>query len=996
MPSKDRDILERYRPGRIRHGFKLNRAVEIGRMRMAALEFVHEKSGARLLHLAADDAENLFAVAFRTPPPDDTGLPHILEHSVLCGSRRYPVKDPFVELLKTSLATFLNAFTYPDRTVYPCSSMNPKDFQNLMRVYCDAVFFPILSEDHFRQEGHHLEFPAGGQPVVKGVVYNEMRGVYSDPDGILDRHIQRLLFESNAYGRDYGGDPRAIPHLTYRQYLEFHRTYYHPSNAWIFTYGDAEPDATLDILDREYLGKFSAIRLDTAIAPAADWAEPRRGVFTYPLDAGDSPKGRTDLALAWATNDLRDPLATLAMKVVDNYFLDNAASPLRKALIDSKLGEELGGSGYADHQRDTFFVVALKGSEPDRAGAMETLCLDVLRDECAAGFDREKVEAALHFIELSAREIRPQHPLRLMERVFGAWLYDSDPVANVAVADRLDELRAALAADPRYLEKLAEKWLVDNPRRLRLTLEPDSGYVERNDRETAAAVAEMVAVLSPAERAEAEETARRLEKMQSEGNSPEALATLPRLAKKDVSPDPLPLAYSVERVADRDFVLVPTYAGGIGYLNMSLGLGGLAPGDLDLLPLFCEALGKTGAAGLDYAEMAEREAAATGALEFSAGIAGHVEGHARAGLKLGVWLKALDSDWPKALAILSDRLFRADFGDLERLRDIVLQSRVAWRNQIVPAGNAYASLYASRFLTPALAAGERLGGCTQARFVDRLAVNLDRELPRLPERFAALRDKLLAGANPALSLIGSDATVAASRDWLGENAGRFGGRGGSTSLPAAAAAGPGAVRIGLAAPADVAFAALALPAPAMADPDAPALVLLGIQLSYGYLWNEIRVKGGAYGARAGLDALRGAFNFSSFRDPNILRTLAAFAGAAGFVRKEMDLSPEGVEQAIIGTVKTLDQPLRPPTAAVTALNRHLGGDTEAFRRSFRSRLLGLDAEAVRGAAARVFAGIAGAPVCVLASRERLAEENKLAGDRPLAVEPLWENGNGGE
>ncbi|MCL2001374.1 MAG: hypothetical protein FWG74_08065, partial [Planctomycetes bacterium] len=534
-----------------------------------------------------------------------------------------------------------------------------------------------------------------------------------------------------------------------------------------------------------------------------------------------------------------------------------------------------------------------------------------------------------------------------------------------------------------------------NPRRLCLTLTPDIGFVERNDRETSAAISEMLFLLTPGERAEAEATARRLERMQSEGNSPKALLTLPRLARKDVSPEPLPFEYSVERIADRDFILAPMYAGGIGYLSLNLWLEGLAPEDMDILPLFCEAVGKTGAAGLDYAEMAEREAAATGALEFSAGLSYHVEGHSRARPKMGICLKALDSDWVKALAILSDRLFHADFSDLERLRDIVLQSRVAWRNQIIPAGNAYASLYASRVLNPALAAGERLSGCTQARFVDCLAASLDRQLKLLPDRFAALRDKLLAGAAPALSLIGSDSTVAASRRWLEENTGRFGGRSDTAALPLPAAESH-AIRVGLAAPTEVAFAALSLPAPAMTDADAPALVLLGVQLSYGYLWNEIRVKGGAYGARAGFDAGRGAFHFSSFRDPNILRTLNAFAGVEGFVTEEMDLSPTGIEQAIIGTVKTLDQPLRPPTAVIMALNRHLGGDSDAFRRSFRARLLGLNAEAVRGAAARVFAGLPEAPACVLASREKLTNENKLAGNRPFVIESLWEGGSGGE
>ncbi len=967
-------------------GFTVADVAALPNMMMTAVRLEHDKSGARMLHLAADDAENLFSVAFRTPPPDDTGLPHILEHSVLCGSERYPVKDPFVELLKTSLATFLNAFTYPDRTCYPCSSMNAKDFRNLMRVYCDAVFFPTLSEDHFRQEGHHLEFGADGRPSVKGVVYNEMRGVYSDSDGILDRHVQRLLFESNAYGLDYGGDPGAITRLTYAQYLAFHRAYYHPGNSWIFTYGDADLAETLAVLDAEYLSRFDRLEVDSAIRPLERWSAPRSGEFAYPLDADDSETARTDIAVAWATNDSRDVLENLAMKIVDAYLLDNAASPLRKALIDSRLGEELGSSGHADHQRDTFFQIVLKGSERDRAEKVEEFILAALRDECARGFDAEKVESALHRMELASREIKPQYPIRLLERVFGSWLYDSSPLDQVDISGWLDRLRAAVAGTPKYLEDLTAKWLVDNPHRLRIALVPDKRFVERNDAETAAQVGAIVAALSPGERAEAAEIAKRLDAMQSEENSPEALATLPRLAKSDVSPDPLPLPYEAESVAGRDFLRVPMYAGGIGYMNLNLRLEGLDEGDILWLPLLCEALGKTGAAGHDYARMAEREAAATGALDFSAGLTTHVEGPDRAALRMTVWLKALDSDWERALGILSERLFEADFGDVERLRDIVLQSRVGWKNEIVPSGNAYAALYAARSLTPALKVSEMLSGCTQGRFIDRLAGALDGELKTLPDRLAALRDKIIRGATPAVSMIGADASCASGREWLSGAAGRFGGRGAAQRLPGVT---PDSARVGLAAPADVAFAARTLPAPCLADADAPALALLGIQLSYGYLWNEVRVKGGAYGVRAGLDGLRGSFNFSSFRDPNINRTLDVFARAAVFVEREMDLSASGVEQAIIGAVKTLDVPMRPPSAVVTAMARHLGGDDEGFRRDFRGRLLALDGDRVRAAAARVFAGMEGAPVCVLSSRERLSEENKLS-EKPLTIEALWE------
>ncbi|MDR3212267.1 MAG: insulinase family protein, partial [Planctomycetota bacterium] len=348
MPNIRAILRELFPVGSETSGFQSLHLEEIADLDITAASFSHPQSGAHLLHLATNDPEKLFAIALRTPPPDDTGLPHIIEHSVLCGSRRFPVKDPFVELLKTSMATFLNAFTYPDRTIYPCASLNHADFHNLVQVYCDAVFFPLLREDHFRQEGHHLEITPAGKLILKGVVYNEMRGVYSDPDGILERHIQRLLFAGNAYGNDFGGDPEAISSLTYADYLAFHQRYYHPANAWFFSYGDLDLVRLLQFLDREYLSSFKPISVDSVIQPLPPRLNPESFTFTYPLDQVDSVERKTDIALAMTANDSRDLLETLAMKVVSGYLLDNSASPLRKALIDSKLGDDLGSSGYAD------------------------------------------------------------------------------------------------------------------------------------------------------------------------------------------------------------------------------------------------------------------------------------------------------------------------------------------------------------------------------------------------------------------------------------------------------------------------------------------------------------------------------------------------------------------------------------------------------------------------------------------------------------------------
>lgn len=989
-----RDSAE-WQTGMTNNGFRVVNITELPALSIRALELIHDNSGARMLHLEADDQENLFAAAFRTPPPDDTGLPHILEHTVLCGSKRYPVKDPFVELLKCSLATFLNAFTYPDRTIYPCASMNHKDFRNLMRVYCDAVFNPLITQDHFRQEGHHLEpnpESASGL-LVKGIVYNEMRGAYSDPDEMMERRLFRMLYDGNAYSRDFGGDPAAIQTLTYDQFVAFHKTYYHPANAWFFTYGNADLHETLRILDEEFLVGCKRINVDSTIAALPRWSKPRTMRVPFPLDEAESDGGKSQVAIAFAANDLREVTTSLAMNLLDTYFLDNAASPLRKSLIDSKLGEEVGPSGYVSWLRDTAFSVSLKGTEPDRADAIEEVVFQTIRKEIATGFDRERIDAALHQLELASREIPTQYPLRLMERAYSSWLYDSDPLAHIRLGEKLDELRKVLDSQPRYLEDLAQRVFIDNQHRAMVIMVPDKVYVERQDQEQEDRLLALREKMSVADLEQVAVEADRLEKMQSEGNSPDNLATLPRLSIKDVSPEPLPFDY-VKTMAEPLLLHVqpPSGTGGVGYLQLWLDISGLGDEDLDDLPLLCEAMSKMGAAGNDYAVMADREAAVTGGLDIGCGTAVHIEGPSAARLRMSFTLRALEKNWEKALGVLHDRLFAPEYSDRERLADVIKQLRMSWRSQIVGAGNQYAVSRAGRHISPVVAMAERLAGCHQARLINRLASDVEnKSVDAVVDKLQRLQSLIVGNGGPAAAFAGNDKAGMLTRQWLHDTSKKLGGVYGkkdfrfSTHL-----LGEEGRREGLAVPADVAFVAKVIPAPALIHPDAPALMLLSQQLSYGYLWNELRVKGGAYGARAAYDGARGVFSLSSFRDPNVSRSLAAYGGVVAYVENEMDLTQAGVEQAIIGAIKGLDAPIRPTIMSGLALTRHLSGEGDAFRKEFRARLLSLTGDAIRKAC-RIHMGSAAInpAYCVLTSRERLQSENSLMKGDEFTVEPLW-------
>lgn len=977
-----------------RHGFVVERVEAVPEARATAIQAIHEKSGARLLHLASDDSENLFTIAFRTPPPDDTGLPHILEHTVLCGSKRYPVKDPFVELLKTSLATFLNAMTYADKTVYPCASMNRRDFYNLAGVYCDAVFHPNITRAHFEQEGHHLDFATPGDAesalIVKGIVYNEMKGAYSDLDGVIDREELRSICPDNAYGLDSGGDPEAIPSLSYEAFVDFHRRYYHPSNAFLFTYGDLDPVGHMEFLDKEYLAAFDRIEIDTTIQPQPRWDRPRAATIPYPLGAHEDPARKSAVVLNYLAGDATDPLRTLAMHVLAYYLVGNAASPLRKALIDSHLGEELTGSGFYDWSRDTVFTVGLKGTDPEKAEAIADLVRETCAAEAARGLDAAKLEAAFHRLRLASCEIGSSYPIRLMDRVYRGWLYEADPLNYLRIRTRLEELLAAVAATPRYLEDLLVETIAENPHHALLTFVPDKELTTRQEAAFAARMAATQATLDAEARAAIATRAAELEAMQNAPNPPEALATLPTLSLADVPKEPLDFATHEEEIAGRPLLTPEVFGGGLSYLKIGFDLRGLPEEFYDDVPIYTALFAKVGAAGLDYVAMAEREAACCGGVAASEMATGRVEDPDFCRPRLSVSCRALDDRLPAMLSLLRDRLTACDFGDRERVRDVLLQARLHRRSELVSHGSDFARRYAARHLSRNAALNERFLGVTHLRRLEAILDAGEAGLEALIERMEWIRHFLQARGRTTFAAIGTEASLERIRAWAGELL--AGMRDETPPVDAGPFAGAHETREALATPADVAFVARALPVVPGSHPDAPALVLLGLQLSFGYLWNEIRAKRGAYGAHASYNALLGVLSLTSYRDPYIVETLATYGETAKHVTEAMALDPAAVEQAIIGTVKTLDRPWRPSEALRIAMMRHYSGDTPAFRAQFRERLLSLTGEDLRRVAAEVIApALANAPTCVLSSREKLVAANQALAEAdvaPLAIEDI--------
>ncbi len=593
--------------------FEPLRRHSIPALRLEFQEYRHGVTGARHLHLAADDPHNAFMVAFLTVPQDSTGVAHILEHTALCGSQRYPVRDPFFMMIRRSLHTFMNAFTSNDWTAYPFASQNKKDFNNLLDVYLDAAFFPLLDEHDFAQEGHRLEFArpddAASELTFKGVVFNEMKGALSSPTQRLGHALQSRLFPTTTYHHNSGGDPEAIPNLTYAQLKAFHARHYHPSNAIFLTYGDIPAAEHQERFEAQALRRFQALQLDLAIPPERRYAAPLADLIHYPFDGGQDPRDQTHIVLGWLLGPITDPLATLRARLLSDVLLDNSSSPLRHVLETSELGTAPSPlCGFDTATREATFVCGLEGSNPEHADAVENLIFTVLRQVAAAGVPQDAVDAALHQLELSEREITGDgfpYGLHLLMEALTPAIHGGDPVAALDSDPLLEQLRTeSRAAD--FIPNLARQLLLDNPHRVRLTMAPDPALAAKQAAAERERLAAIRATLAEADQARLVEQARTLAERQQRQDDPELL---PKVGLEDVPPD-LKIAEGVARPVGA----LPAHwyaqgTNGMVYVQTLLDLPALEPDELDLLPLFCACLTEVGSAGRDYRTTQARQAA---------------------------------------------------------------------------------------------------------------------------------------------------------------------------------------------------------------------------------------------------------------------------------------------------------------------------------------------------------------------------------------------------
>jgi len=959
------------------HGFELIREQEIPELRTKAQLFRHMGTRSELLSLINEDENKVFGITFRTPPSDSTGVPHILEHAVLCGSRKYPVKEPFVELLKGSLNTFLNAMTYPDKTCYPVASQNVRDLYNLIDVYLDAVFHPRITPFIFQQEGWHFELEGTKDPLtVKGVVFNEMKGAYSSPDHLLAEHSQRSLFPDVTYGLDSGGDPKEIPNLSFDQFKAFHEKYYHPSNGRIFFYGDDDPEERLRIVN-DYLKDFEWMPTDSEISLQGRFDQAKKivRVFAVGEKGEEGPKGM--FTLNWMLDETTHKESNFAFHMLEYILLGMPGSPLRKALIDSNYGEDVAGEGLSSELRQMYFSTGLKGIDPENADQIENLILETLTELVKKGIDTRTVEAAQNSIEFILRENNTgNYPrgLVLMLRALTTWLYGDDPLALVAFEAPLESVKKEISRNGSFFEGLIDRYLLKNPHRTHLLLKPDPDLAKKEASAERGRLDKVRAAMSAADLEGVRRNSEKLKAMQETPDPPEALVTIPTLKLSDLSRvnKMIPLARFQEQEAE--ILYHDLFTSGIAYLDLGFNLHSLPQNYLPYVPLFGRALLEMGTDEEDFVSLSLRISRKTGGIHPS--FHASVVKDSKAGT---AWLflrgKAMMAQTADLLAILRDVLLAVRLDNQTRFRQIVLEAKARVERAVIPAGHQMVNLRLRAPFNEADWAAEQMKGISYLHFLRKLAKSVEENWSAVHQDLEEVRGILVKRSallfNVTMDERGWRQFQPQVREllhqvpdsplktvpWDPER---------NTDLE------------GMTIPAQVNYVGKGADLYATGYFFHGSAHVISRYLRNAWLWEKVRVQGGAYGAFCLLDRLTGILTFVSYRDPNLFKTLEVFDASAQYL-KNLKLSDDELTKAIIGTVGDIDQYQLPDAKGYTSMVRYLSKETDEDRQRMREEVLSTTIKDFRSFGEVLDAATQTELVKVLGSQTAIEE---AAGERP--------------
>ena len=936
----------------------------------------HKKSGARIAILSNNDDNKVFYIGFRTPPEDETGVPHIIEHTTLCGSKKFPVKDPFIELAKGSLNTFLNAMTYPDKTVYPVASCNDQDFKNLMDVYLDAVFNPNITkyEEIFKQEGWHYELTGKDDELkINGVVYNEMKGAYSSPDEVLSSQIYRSLFPDNTYSKDSGGNPEYIPKLTYEAYLDFYHKYYHPSNSYIYLYGDMDVVERLEWLDKEYLSLYDYKKVNSEINKQPAFDEIKNVEAQYSITMDDSQENKTYLSYNRVVGDTLDEMLYQAFDVLDYALVSSPGAPVKQALIDAGIGDDVYGSYDAGILQPVFSFVA-KNANASQADEFESIIENTLKEVVKTGINKEALLAGINSSEFKFREADfGQFPKGLL---FGlncldSWLFDDmKPFIHLECLGTFAKLRKAVDTD--YFEKLIQEYLLDNTHGSSVTVKPERGLGNEREEALAKELSDYKASLSDEEIKKLIEDTEHLKKYQEEPSSDEDLRKLPMLTRADMKKNAMPFSNIEDELLDVKVVRHDIESNGIDYISFLFDAGDFAQSELGYLGFFTNALGLVSTEKYSYTDLANATNIYTGGI--STGTASHPDIKDRNNFvfKLEVKLKVLEKNLDKALELMEQMLLSSDFTDTKRLSELVAQIKARLQANLSSSGHLVAAMRSMSSFSRYALYQDELKGVAFYRSICRIEKELSESPKSVSDKLAAIARKLFARNRMLISFTGNNEAYGNAKPSLEKVIAGFD--------KMSAVGNQAEVHFNTAKEAFIDASQIQYVAKTgdficEGYEYTGALRLLRIILSYDYLWINVRVKGGAYGCMNTF--LRsGESYFVSYRDPNLSDTLDVYDRIPEYI-KSFSPDERDMTKYIIGTFSALDTPMNPEAKGSRSLSAYLEGITYEQIQKERNEILNAQPKDIRRLADLVEAVLKKDSICVIGNENMIKESAGL-------------------
>lgn len=936
----------------------------------------HKKSGARIAILSNNDDNKVFYIGFRTPPEDETGVPHIIEHTTLCGSKKFPVKDPFIELAKGSLNTFLNAMTYPDKTVYPVASCNDQDFKNLMDVYLDAVFNPNITkyEEIFKQEGWHYELTGKDDELkINGVVYNEMKGAYSSPDEVLSSQIYRSLFPDNTYSKDSGGNPEYIPKLTYEAYLDFYHKYYHPSNSYIYLYGDMDVVERLEWLDKEYLSLYDYKKVNSEINKQPAFDEIKNVEAQYSITMDDSQENKTYLSYNRVVGDTLDEMLYQAFDVLDYALVSSPGAPVKQALIDARIGDDVYGSYDAGILQPVFSFVA-KNANASQADEFESIIENTLKEVVKTGINKEALLAGINSSEFKFREADfGQFPKGLL---FGlncldSWLFDDmKPFIHLECLGTFAKLRKAVDTD--YFERLIQEYLLDNTHGSSVTVKPKRGLGNEREEALAKELSDYKASLSDEEIKKLIEDTEHLKKYQEEPSSDEDLRKLPMLTRADMKKNAMPFSNIEDELLDVKVVRHDIESNGIDYISFLFDAGDFAQSELGYLGFFTNALGLVSTEKYSYTDLANATNIYTGGI--STGTASHPDIKDRNNFvfKFEVKLKVLEKNLDKALELMEQMLLSSDFTDTKRLGELVAQIKARLQANLSSSGHLVAAMRSMSSFSRYALYQDELKGVAFYRSICCIEKELSESPKSVSDKLAAIAKKLFARNRMLISFTGNNEAYGNAKPSLEKVIAGFN--------KMSAVGNQAEVHFNTAKEAFIDASQIQYVAKTgdficEGYEYTGALRLLRIILSYDYLWINVRVKGGAYGCMNTF--LRsGESYFVSYRDPNLSDTLDVYDRIPEYIK---NFSPDerDMTKYIIGTFSALDTPMNPEAKGSRSLSAYLEGITYEQIQKERIEILNAQPEDIRRLADLVEAVLKKDSICVIGNENMIKESAGL-------------------